>query len=489
MRQWSGVTLVMVLVLMCWVTPSQAQTSGGPIRAGDLVHIEVYRVPELTSTVQVDSDGNVKLAYVGDVHISGMKESEAAATVSSALKTILRNPRVTVSKSGMPVAMSTVPRGRTTEMIMEIIPLQNASAESLSSVLRGMSTDGGRISFDPDTNTLIITDTPSATRNIINVITRMDQMQSQITQVRIETKVAEVRVGALKELGVRWWAQGDTLGGGFFPPGSQDSTISSLHGNQSPSSSESIGSNSGSGSSTRRFIGDETFDRRLNVPVQIPLPGQSFLGFSSGGIDIGAMLDALASENKAEVLANPMILTSNHKTASIRMVDEFPIQEFGTEVTGATRTTVSFMELGIVLDVTPHVLQDATGTYVKMELHPEVSFPSGSVNGIPIRSVRSSDTIASVRDGQTLIVGGIMREEERRSETKLPGIANVPILGLLFKRKENSKQRTELMIFVTPTVHRRPEEITWDKMIDISENLKDSTMLTEAESWRDAQKD
>lgn len=468
-----------------------AQASVGPIAPGDLVYVEVYRVPELTTTVQVDAEGQIRLPYVGEIAVGGLSEQEAAARVSGSLKSILRNPRVTVSRGGLSLSgMSGMTGSRTSDMRMEIVPLHNANAENMASVLRGMSSAGGHISYDGDTNTLLVTDTPEAVQNIMNIVARMDQMQSQLTQVRIETRVAEVQVGAFKELGIRWFVQGDELGGGFYPPATQLPGLNNLGGNFGPTAGEAIGTDNIFGNSnSRQFIDGFDFDRRLNVPVQVPLPGQAFLGYANAGIDVGAMLDALVSNENAEVLANPMIVTVNHKTARIKMVDEFPILELATDLTGVTLQSYDFLELGIVLDVTPHVYEDTAGTYVKMELNPEVSFPTGFANGVPIRSVRSSETVASVRDGQTLVVGGIMRDEDREIVTKVAGLGDVPILGYLFKHKEKQDVRRELMIFVTPSVHRRPEEITWDKMIDVSQHLRESDLIPAAELGSERRKD
>ena len=447
---------------------AHADTASKTLTKGDLIYLDVYRVPELTSSLQIDADGNVSLPYVGAVNIGGKTETEAASIVSLALKQILRNPRVTVVRSD---ALLQQRIGRTAEMMMEIVPLRNANASVLSATLEGMSTAGGKISHDPDTNTLFITDTPEALRNMIEVIGRVDRMQSQLTQVRIETKIAEVREGALKELGIRWWAQGTKLSGGFYPPGSQSTALNALKGNNDPSVGEFIGERGiNATGSSRRFI-DEPLTQRLNIPAHVPILGQAFVGFTSGSVDIGALIDALIADEKATLLANPMLLTVNHKTARIEMIDEFPFTEFGTEITGATNFSTKFIDLGITLEVTPHVYEDAGGTYVKMEIIPEISFPSGSINGIPIRSVRRSETVASVRDGQTLVVGGILNEEERTLEIKLPWIGDIPVIGALFKRKERSTVRTELMIFVTPTVYRHPEDVTWANMINISENM------------------
>jgi type II secretory pathway component GspD/PulD (secretin) len=135
------------------------------------------------------------------------------------------------------------------------------------------------------------------------------------------------------------------------------------------------------------------------------------------------------------------------------------------------------------------VYHDTVGTYVKLDLNPEVSFPSGIVNGVPIRSVRSSNTVANVRDGQTLIVGGILTEDEQNIETKVAGLGDIPVLGNLFKSKEKAKFRKELMIFVTPTVHRRPEEVTWDKFVDVAQGINEAGLTPSGLMQREGRKD
>lgn len=481
-----------VLAAAYFAVLSQAAFGQAPstIRPGDVVYVEVYRVPEMSRTYLVGEDGAIRLPYISPVSIAGMDGPSAAKAVAAALEPILRQPRVTVTKSD--ISLMARATGRQPEMRLEIIPLRNSNAETMSNVLQGMVSPGGNVGFDPDTNSLLVTDTPEAIKNMMSVIARLDQMQSQMTQVRIETRVAEVRVGALKDLGIRWFVQSDHFNGGFVPPAGQLQATNRLRSGFGPQANEFIARDNDQFGNDfalqREFVGD-SFDRRLNIPVVVPIPGQTFLGFASGGVDLGALVDALVSDQKAKLLANPTILTVNHKPATIKMVDEFPYTEFGTEITGRTNFSVKFLDLGIVLQVTPHVYQDPVGTYVKLDLNPEVSFPTGMANGVPIRSVRSSHTIANVRNGQTLVVGGILTEDEQNVETKVPGVGNLPIVGNLFKMKEKSKSRSELMIFVTPTVHRRPEEITWDKMIDVAEGLNENDLVPSGMMRREARKD
>jgi len=475
---------------MCVAVCASAAAQGpNVIRPGDVVYVEVFRVPEMSRTYLVGEDGAIRLPYIPPVSVGGLSEDAASETITGALRPILHQPRVTVSRSD--IGLSAAAPGRTSEMQMELIPLRNSSAETLASVLQGMSTAGGSVGFDPDTNSLIVTDTPQAIKNMMNVIARLDQMQSQMTQVRIESRIAEVRVGALKELGVRWFAQGDNFSGGFIPPPTRLNSINSLRSGFGRQEPEFIGREDETGGDDfaldREFVGDE-FTQRLNFPAVVPIPGQLALGFMGGDVDLGTLLDALVSDEEAELLANPTILTVNHKPATIKMVDEFPFAEFGTEITGRSNFSIEFLDLGIILDVTPHVYEDPVGTYVKLELKPEVSFPTGIANGVPIRSVRSSESVANVRDGQTLVVGGILSEDEQLIDTGVPGLKDIPVVGRLFRVKESSNQRTELMIFVTPTVHRRPEEITWDKMIDVASGINKADLIPANLAQREVRK-
>ncbi len=480
-----GISAAVCLIAFLGSSYGIAQQRGA-IAPGDVLYIEVYRVPEMTQSYLVRQDGTITVPYVGTVGVAGLDEPSAEANIAAALTKILRNPRVTVTKSD--VGLMSPATGRTSEMLLEIVPLLNSHAETMSRTMQGMSSTGGHISFDPDTNSLLITDTPEAIKNMMNVVSRLDKMKSQMTQVRIEAKIVEVRVGALKEMGVRWFVQGDHFGGGFNPSPDRTTSINNLGGGFGPLGNELIGGSSNVGNSFgREFVG--AFDRRLSIPVVVPLPGQAFLSFAKGGLDIGTLIDALVSDEKARLLANPTILTVNHKKAVLKMVDEFPFTVFGTEITGASSFSVEFIELGVVLEVTPHVYRDEIGPYVKLELHPEISFPSGIINGVPIRSVRSSDTVANVRNNQTLVIGGIISEEEQNVVTKIPGIGSIPIFGMLFRHKEKSKLRTELMVFVTPTIHTTPELITWDKMIDVAKELNDASAIPIAAIRGEARKD
>jgi len=461
--------LAMACIAIMWAWTGVAQA---PLAPGDVLFIDVPRHDQFSTSAEVDAQGNIELPFVGDVNVSGLTEADATARVRQALQSMIRNPRVSVSRTGYGMVEQF---GRTAVMRTEIVPLHNAMAGDMATQLLGMSSDGGAISFHHDTNSLIITDTPDIIRNMMSVIARLDEMQSQLTQVRIEAKIAEVQVGALKELGIRWFAQGDKLVGGFAPPLRGVSGANELFGNRGNSEINEVergGGGTGRGTIGEAFV-NQDFDRRLQVPVQIPTTGQAFFGFFDGNLDIGAFIEALVAENKGELLANPNVITVNHQTANIEMIDEFPIFEFGVEASGRSTTQTRFIDIGIKLEVTPRVMRDDTDTYVEMEVRPDVSFPSGVSNGVPIISRRSVETIAHVRDGQTLVIGGIFRNDIQDRVTKIPLLGELPLFGKLFKRDEDTHQKTELLVFVTPRIHLKPETVTWDQMISITDPWAD----------------
>ena len=474
MTRASLASVMLASVLMCAAGAAPEKTEAA-FKPGDIVFVQVYRHPDLSVTTQIDETGHVELNYIGRVSVGGLTEADATARVSKAYGAILKNPRVTVSRSvsgGMASSFSP----RTEDMDTRVIALQNSNAEVLNAALAGMSTAGGSVSFDPSTNSIILTDTAATLQKMMGVIQELDQMQSQVAQVHIEAKIAEVQSGAVKEVGVRWFTQGDHVGTGYIPGTRQDARVNSVRMLNDPLVNEQVdyGDQYGGG---REYINDQNWDRRLQVPLTVPTPGQFFLGYMNAGIDFGTLLDALVADNKAEMLASPYIRTVNHQKAEIRMTEEYPFSEAGSVGFGTVSNT-RFLDIGIILEVTPHIRQANDGaTYVQLELRPEVSSANGMANGVPVRSVRSSNTVANVLDGQTLVIGGIRQNDSRDVVQKVPGVGNLPIVGPLFRHKERSKAASELMIFVTPRVYAHPADMTWDRTLNLSEVVKATDIM------------
>ena len=192
---------------------------------------------------------------------------------------------------------------------------------------------------------------------------------------------------------------------------------------------------------------------------------------ATGGLKIGlveqnasATLIALATNNKLDVLSRPYILTSDNQEASMIVGQEVPIiTNSQITDTGQTINSVSYQDVGIILDVTPHINPDGM---VTLDIAPQVSqldsgggVPISSNVSAPVFDIRAAQSRVGVEDGKTIVIGGLMQDERQQTIQKVPVLGDIPYLGMLFKRTINTKIKTELLIFLTPHVALRPDAL------------------------------
>lgn len=176
------------------------------------------------------------------------------------------------------------------------------------------------------------------------------------------------------------------------------------------------------------------------------------------GTDYEVTLRAIAQAGNAEILSRPSILARNNQPATISLGQQVPIVSSTTfnAVTGQINN-VTYQSIGIILRVTPFISPDGM---VEMIVSPETSQLADRSQWVPISrdalapviNSRVADTVVVVPDGQTVIIGGLMQTQQLVSESKIPLLGDIPGLGNLFKRKQKSNNKTELMIFLTPHV-------------------------------------
>jgi len=179
--------------------------------------------------------------------------------------------------------------------------------------------------------------------------------------------------------------------------------------------------------------------------------------------DLDLTLRALAKIGKLNVLSRPYILTSNNQTAKITVGQEVPfIRDTRTTETGQTINTIEYEDIGIILEVTPHI--NPAGLVI-MDVKPEISTTtaetvpiSETVNAV-VFAKRSSESRVAVVDGQTIVIGGLMQNKDTDTIQKVPLLGDIPILDLLFKRTINKKEKTELLIFLTPQVASKSSDL------------------------------
>ena len=165
-----------------------------------------------------------------------------------------------------------------------------------------------------------------------------------------------------------------------------------------------------------------------------------------------AKINALVSQGQAEILACPKITTLNGKTAYINIGDSVPIPRESTEQNGRTTVTYDYRDVGIILRYTPQVQADGQ---ITAAVHTEVSTPQLETQLTPPAyrfSKREADTQVRLHDGQTMVIGGLIGRSETKAISRLPFLAELPVLGALFRNQYHEKEDTEVVIFLTARV-------------------------------------
>jgi len=171
-------------------------------------------------------------------------------------------------------------------------------------------------------------------------------------------------------------------------------------------------------------------------------------------ISFQATLNLALQNGKGRVLADPRITTLSGRTASIRAGDTISILTTTSGNAGTIATTqIQSFQTGVTLDITPSVTPDGG---VTVALHPVVNSLAGTNNGVPEISTRDTQTTVHLQDNQTLVIGGLIQENDTRTTTKVPGLGDIPLLGKLFTSNSIDNTRNELVIVVTPHIVRGP---------------------------------
>lgn len=213
-------------------------------------------------------------------------------------------------------------------------------------------------------------------------------------------------------------------------------------------------------------------------PVTVAAPGGSFRVNPLGGVfAIGAtgteilladIISAIAEQGDVKVLSSPTISTLNNQKAIIRVGNQDVFFITGAVATQTTVTQIiqpMTIDIGIILDVTPQISEDGT---IIMNIHPSITEKTGEKvtpdgkTTFPLLSVRETDTTVRVKDGQTIIIAGLMQEKKEEAYIGVPGLQSIPLLGALFRYRTERKRNSELVIMITPTIQvgRKPEDLS-----------------------------
>lgn len=323
---------------------------------------------------------------------------------------------------------------------------------------------------------LIISDTPPILDKIREVIEKIDVMPKQVL---IETRIMEVNRNKLKDLGFDW----ATGSGGATTTTIYPTPVSKTSGN----TNSQVGGNSlGSQVAPSAFSPLATGISGI-TPYNT---GLSVLFQKLNGAQFSVLLHALEEDVNTNTLSAPNIVTLNNQEASILVGTKYPILK--TDVsTGSsspvTTTTLSYyQDIGIQLNVVPQIGEN---NYINMVVHPAVSAQNGSVSGAgttntyPIIDVREAETRILMKDGETIVIGGLLKDVKSKGVQGIPFLSKIPVLGNLFKRNTDDIQKIDLLIFITAHVVKEGG-LSQEEIVKLEDRLGQGKVKDKAVSRR-----
>jgi type IV pilus assembly protein PilQ len=305
-------------------------------------------------------------------------------------------------------------------LVTEYIPINYATASEVQAHVNEVKTDRGKVTVDERTNMIIMTDVRDAIQRAGEVIKKLDVVTRQVI---IEARIVEARADFSREFGIQW---------GFEHMASPNS-----------GSAQSLGGPYG-------FSGGLANNMAVNLPAASATGALDFmfarLGGGSTQLTIDASLQAMESRGVGKIISSPKVLTLDNKVAMIKQGTQIPYQtsEEGT-------VAVTFQDAVLSLEVTPHITDD---NRISMLVNITKDAPDTgiSVLGQPAISKKEVTTELLVNNGDTVVIGGIIAEDEGTAEGSIPGLGKIPVLGWLFKNQSKRDSRTELLVFITPTI-------------------------------------
>jgi type IV pilus secretin PilQ/predicted competence protein len=318
-------------------------------------------------------------------------------------------------------------------LVTRIVPANYAAAKDLRPNLEKLLSRRGAIIIDTRTNTMIITDTQASLDAVLSLIEKLDR---PTPQVMIEARIVESSRTFLRELGVQLGLAYSQITDKTFPNriDVRGGVPATNTGGLSPPTAPA------------NFL--------LDLPAAVALGQGGAIGFSLasiGGAILDAQLSALESSGRGKIISSPKIATLDNTEAQIQSGRKIPVATVSAE-----GTKTEFVDANIVLRVTPHVTPNE---FIGMKITAtknEADFTQ-QVNGIPTITTREANTDMLVKDGDTVVIGGLYRRSIQSSRAGIPGLSSIPILGYLFRKERQQDDSDELLIFLTPRIIRQDE--------------------------------
>ncbi|MGB3457545.1 MAG: type II secretion system secretin GspD [Litorimonas sp.] len=339
--------------------------------------------------------------------------------------------------------------GATPRGALTVVPLRYADGEELLTMLSGLLpsyTRDGQVQpsvvHDVGSNTLVISAEGEVQQELAGLIRRLDVRRPQVL---VEALIVEVSETAARELGVQF-ALGDASG----------STVPLVSTNYSRSAPNLL--------ALAGVLTGTTTDATTQAAAIDSLTGLGGgtigIGGQSGDVLFGAVLNAVETDDDSNVLSTPFVTTLDNQTATFLVGQEIPVttgESLGTANLNPFRT-FERQEVGTQLDVTPQI---SDGDVIRLEISQEVSSIAGvltSTAGDFVTNKRQIETTVLANDGEVIVLGGLLQDDEQIDIEKVPVLGDLPVVGAAFRSRGRTRAKTNLMVFLRPTIIRNAED-------------------------------
>jgi len=308
------------------------------------------------------------------------------------------------------------------------ISYSKAKTEILPHVNNILSKGRGTASVDDRTNTLIITDTAETIGKAKEIVQKLDRVTPQVV---IEARIVEASTNFSKGIGVSWGAK---------------SGFAENYYNSNYGLDQKIGVGPQRGYD--EIGGTYGYDMAMNLPANVlnaASIGFSFMRIAGTPFQLDARLTAMESLGQGKIISAPKIVTLDNKTAKISQGLDYPYNKLDKD----GNSTTTFFKIDLSLEVTPHVTPD---NRISMTIKVEKKDVGSVISGSQSFTNKEAETELLVNDGDTVVIGGIIKSTESDAKSGIPGLSKIPLLGWLFRNKSTSKDDEELLIFITPRI-------------------------------------
>ena len=449
------IILVMFLTapLDLWAGESSISVTREPQPAGADRFTMEFRDADVKDVLRaLGQENHVNIIIAEDVE-GRLTLSFRNVSLKEALHAILKTNNLMMLEEGPIIRVLNSPFTQGEEnMVTRMISIDFADIKESEKTAEKFLSAQGSLSSDARTSTLIVRDLPENVDRIDEVMKKLD---TQTPQVLIEARIVEASTNFTRQLGVQWGGHANTIeGGGTFGvtgagSGTSGATFSPLTG--------------GVGLSGNNFA--------VNLPANVGPGAGGAVGFTFGNLSNTVQLDlqlsAMEDSGQGKILSNPRILTLDNREARISSGTEIliPVTTITTGIgsgasagggaSGRTTSGVTTINAKLELVVTPHV---TSGDLIVIHVRADKKEPdfNRAVQGIPPLTTRTAETDLLVKNGETVVIGGIYTRNRSLSERGIPWLSKIPVLGWLFKTKTRQETQSELLIFLTPTIQEQP---------------------------------